>query len=86
MIKISPQNQLGEYFGFYSTFGRTASIIAPLVWGGITLWLRDYAVLKYQVAGMTLVGILIVGTLILLKVKEKKERHFLIFNLFFQSF
>ncbi len=73
MIKISPPNQLGEYFGFYSTFGRTASIIAPLVWGGITLWLRDYAVLKYQVAGMTLVIILIIGTFILLKVKENKK-------------
>ena len=73
MIKISPPNQLGEYFGFYSTFGRTASIVAPLVWGGITLWLRDYAVLKYQVAGMTLVGLLIIGTFLLLKVKETKE-------------
>lgn len=73
MLKISPQNQLGEYFGFYSTFARVASIIAPLVWGGITLLLRDYLVLKYQVAGMVMVGLLVIGTLVLLKVKENKE-------------
>ncbi|OGG89997.1 hypothetical protein A3C68_01080 [Candidatus Kuenenbacteria bacterium RIFCSPHIGHO2_02_FULL_42_29] len=73
MIKISPQNQLGEYFGFYSTFARVASIFAPLVWGIITLLLRDYLVLKYQVAGMVMVGFLVIGTLILLKVKENKE-------------
>lgn len=72
MIKISPIKQLGEYFGFYSTFARTASVIAPLVWGGITLLLRNYLVLKYQVAGMVMVGLLILGTLILLKVKEEK--------------
>ncbi|MFA5841498.1 MAG: MFS transporter [Candidatus Paceibacterota bacterium] len=73
MIKISPQNQLGEYFGLYSAFSRTASIIAPLIWGGITLSLRDYAVLKYQVAGMVMVGLLVIGTLLLLRVEEGEE-------------
>lgn len=73
MMKISPQDKLGEYFGFYSTFARIASIIGPLVWGGITLLLRDSLVLKYQVAGMTMVGLLAIGTFVLLKVKEKTE-------------
>ncbi|TAK95493.1 MFS transporter [Patescibacteria group bacterium] len=70
MIKLSPQDRLGEYFGFYSTFARIASITGPLVWGGITLLLRDYTVLKYQVAGMVMIGLLTIGTLILFKVKE----------------
>jgi MFS transporter, UMF1 family len=71
MIKISPPKQLGEYFGFYSTFGRTASVIAPLIWGGITLALRNYPILKYQIAGVSLLVILILGTFILSKVKEE---------------
>jgi UMF1 family MFS transporter len=71
MLKISPPNQLGEYFGFYSTFARVASVIAPLIWGGITLLLRNQQVFKYQVAGMVMVGLLVVGTMFLLKVKEK---------------
>jgi MFS transporter, UMF1 family len=71
MIKISPQNRLGEYFGFYSTFSRMASIIAPLVWGVIILMLKNTDALKYQVAGMTMVAFLIIGTIILLNVNEK---------------
>jgi len=73
MIKISPQNQLGEYFGFYSTFARSASVIAPLIWGGIVLWLKDFQVLRYQVAGVVMIILLVIGTLILLKVKESNE-------------
>ena len=73
MMKISPNNQLGEYFGFYSTFARFASIIAPLVWGIITLLLRNHLVLKYQVAGTVMVGFLMIGTLILSRVKENRE-------------
>ena len=75
MIKISPQDQLGEYFGFYSTFARVSSVIAPLIWGGITLLLRNYLVIKYQVAGFVMIGLLIIGTLILLKVKENNQRN-----------
>lgn len=70
MIKLAPPDKLGEYFGFYSTFQRFASILAPLVFGGITLYLRDSGELKYQVAGMTMVGLLIIGTLVLSRVKE----------------
>ena len=73
MIKLAPPDKLGEYFGFYSTFQRFASILAPLVWGGITLWLRDAGELKYQVAGMTMVGLLIIGTFVLSKVRERTD-------------
>lgn len=72
MIKLAPPDKLGEYFGFYSTFQRFASITAPLIWGGITLYLRDAGELKYRVAGMTMVGLLVVGTLILSRVRERK--------------
>jgi UMF1 family MFS transporter len=71
MIKLAPPDKLGEYFGFYSTFQRFASITAPLIWGGITFYLKDSGELKYRVAGMTMVGLLIIGTLVLTKVKEK---------------
>lgn len=74
MIKISPQKRLGEYFGFYSTFSRVASIVAPLLWGVITLILKNYVTLKYQAAGMAMVLLLIIGTLILLKVHEGKNK------------
>jgi UMF1 family MFS transporter len=73
MMKISPPDKLGEYFGFYSAFSRFASITAPLIWGGITLALKNTNSVKYQVAGMVMVGLLVVGTIILLNVSESKR-------------
>lgn len=72
MIEVSPRQQLGEYFGFYSTFQRFASITGPLLWGGITLALKSYGVIKYRVAGLSLVVLMIFGIYILTKVKEQK--------------
>ena len=72
LIKISPKAQLGEYFGFYSTFERFASIVGPLSWGVITLMLRDYGILKYRVAGFALVFLMAIGTFLLTRVKEER--------------
>jgi UMF1 family MFS transporter len=33
MTRISPPRHLGEFFGLYSTVGRFATILGPLVWG-----------------------------------------------------
>lgn len=72
LVKLSPPSKLGEYFGFYSTFQKFASIIGPLIWGGITLILADYGVIKYRVAMLSLVVLMLIGTLIVTRVKEEK--------------
>lgn len=72
LIKISPPEQLGEYFGFYSAFQRFASVTGPLLWGVVTLILKDYGWFKYRVAGLSLVLVMIVGTFILRYVREEK--------------
>lgn len=72
MVKICPPEQLGEYFGFYSTFQKFASVIAPLVWGGVVLLLKYNDVLKYRVAGLVMIFLLIIGTFIIMRVKEEK--------------
>jgi len=72
LIKISPAPQLAEYFGFYSTFQKFASIIGPLTWGGITLLLKDYGVVRYRIAMFALAFLMLIGTLILIRVKEKR--------------
>ena len=33
MARISPPDQLGEFYGLYATVGRFATILGPLVWG-----------------------------------------------------
>lgn len=70
LIKISPAQQLGEYFGFFATFQRFASIIGPLTWGGITLLLKDYGIIRYQIAVLALAFLMIIGILFLVRVKE----------------
>lgn len=73
LVNISPKNQLGEYFGFYSAFQKFASIVGPLTWGGITLLLTNYGIIRYRVAIVALVALMISGTILLSKVKERKN-------------
>ena len=35
MTRLSPEKHLGEFYGLYSTVGRFATIIGPLLWGRI---------------------------------------------------
>jgi len=70
LIKIAPKENLGEYFGLYSTFEKFASIIGPMVWGIITLILIDNGIIKYRVAGMVVVGLMAIGIYFIYKVKE----------------
>ncbi len=72
LIKISPSSKLGEYFGFYSTFQKFASIIGPLTWGAITLALKNYGVFRYRAGIFALSILMLIGTLLLIKVKEKR--------------
>jgi UMF1 family MFS transporter len=71
MVKISPKERLGEYFGFYSSFYRFASIVGPLVWGITTLSLKTYGVFKYQIAGFMIIALMAVGIYVLTKVREE---------------
>ena len=72
MVSLSPKERLGEYFGLYSTFQRFASIIGPLLWGMVTLFLVQYPIFKYRLAGLALIALIIVGTLILKGVREEE--------------
>lgn len=72
MTKISPAWELWEYFGFYSTFQKAASVTAPLIRWGITLRLIQYPVLKYQVAWWVMIILLIIWSILMYKVKEPK--------------
>lgn len=72
LVAISPQKQLGEYFGFYSTFQKFASIIGPLTWGGVTFFLVNLGSNRYRIAVLALVILMTAGTLLLTRVKEEK--------------
>ena len=72
LLKISPISQQGEYFGFYSTFQKFASIIGPLTWSATTLLLKDYGVFRYRAAVLALALLMLIGTLLMSRVREEK--------------
>jgi UMF1 family MFS transporter len=72
LVKISPKEKLGEYFGFYSTFQKFASIIGPVTWGVVVLLLKNYGIFKYRMGILSLSILMLMGTIMLLWVKEKR--------------
>jgi UMF1 family MFS transporter len=72
LTKISPQDRLGEYFGFYSAFQKFASIVGPLVWGIAVLALKGYGDINYRIAGFLMICLMGIGLLFLKSVQEEK--------------
>ncbi len=72
LAKMTPSLRHGEYFGIYSTFQKFASIIGPLLWGVVVWVFGGYGVFKYRAGMVSLVILMIIGTLILTRVKEAK--------------
>jgi UMF1 family MFS transporter len=80
---FAPPGKSAEFFGFFATFGRVSSVIAPLLFG----WLAADAALWYEARGqevalaeqsglrlavLLIAAFIAAGTLLLLLVNEKK--------------
>ena len=59
LVELSPPEKLGEFFGFYSFAGKTASIFGPLLWGSVVWALDSTQTLKYRAAVSLLLCIVI---------------------------
>ena len=67
MLRLTPPQYLGEFYGLYSMVGRFASVIGPLVWGLIV----DRLELGRPVAILSLLLFVIVAFVILQKVDDR---------------
>ena len=82
---FAPPGKSAEFFGFFATFGRVSSVIAPLVFG----WLAAETALWYEARGqdvimaeqsglrmavLSIVAFILTGLILLLFVDEKKGR------------
>ncbi len=82
---FAPPGKSAEFFGFFATFGRVSSVIAPLVFG----WLAHRAALWYEAGGqpvataeqtglrlaiLSIAAFILVGQILLLFVNERKAR------------
>ena len=68
--KIIPQEQQGEFFGFYSLFERAASIVGPFLWSGTALLFIAYGPDRFRFSILALAALTGVSWLVLRWVKE----------------
>jgi MFS transporter, UMF1 family len=61
IVELSPPEKVGEFFGLYGMAGKAASIMGPLLWGGVVWALDTTGTLKYRVAVTVLLGIVILA-------------------------
>lgn len=62
IVELSPPEKVGEFFGLYGLAGKAASILGPMLWGGV-VWIFDSTeTLKYRIAVTMLLGIVVLGT------------------------
>jgi len=61
IVELSPPEKVGEFFGLYGLAGKAASILGPMLWGGVVWALNTTGTLKYRVAVTVLLGIIIVA-------------------------
>jgi len=59
IVELSPPEKVGEFFGLYGLAGKAASILGPMVWGGVVWALDSTGTLKYRVAVTVLLGIVV---------------------------
>ncbi len=71
LSRILPAHLTGRGFSFYTVAERFATMVGPLVWGGIVTGLGGTA-LGYTRALIAMSVIVIIGLLAVVKVKVKK--------------
>ena len=65
-----PEGQRNEYFGFFSIAERSASIIGPLVWGGVIAIFVSLNVFRYNLALMAMGIIMALSIIPLMKMRN----------------
>ena len=69
MTRLCPDEHLGEFYGLYSTIGRFATIIGPLLWGFIVNTLD----LGRNTAMLSLILLLMISFLIIRGVSDESN-------------
>ncbi len=71
-ILLSPKNQLGQYFGIYTSFERVATFLGPALWALVAVGLASLGPDRYRYAMLTMDALLICGLYAFTKVPLTK--------------
>ncbi len=73
LTHLSPNGQIGEFFGLFQMSGRLSAVIGPALWG-LTIWaLSETGELAYRIALATIGIFLVTGLFVLRGVKVARE-------------
>lgn len=71
MLRLSPPDKVGEFFGLYGLAGKFSAVTGPLLYGAIVaLLLPSLGTVAYQVAIFSLLGLMAIGFVLLRGVPE----------------
>ncbi len=72
MVRLSPPNRVGEFFGVYGLVGKASQVIGQLLYGAIVfLLLGSIGVAAYQVAILSLIVTMLVGLWLVWPVSDR---------------
>jgi UMF1 family MFS transporter len=72
MVRLSPPERIGEFFGLYGLVGKGSQVIGQLLYGvTVLLFLDALGVGAYQLAVVTLLGTMLLGAWILRPVDDR---------------
>ncbi len=78
LLKLTPIDSVGRFFGLYSLTGKAAATVGPLIWGATTLILANsHGKIRFQVAIGIMSLLVIIGLVILIpnsKVMQNQEQ------------
>jgi len=73
LLRISPVDQIGTYFGFYQLVGRFSSVIGPILWGITTDAFIDLGEMRFRIATAILIVPLIIGFAMLMRTADRPQ-------------
>jgi UMF1 family MFS transporter len=72
MLRLSPPDRIGEFFGLYGLAGKFSAVTGPILYGVIVSTLLDAGLgpSAYQVGILSFLALMVVGVLLLRGVPE----------------
>ena len=74
VMRIAPQEKIGEIFGLFNLIGYIACIIGPLLWGLLVLYFSKYGEIGYRITLLCFIPLLIIGIMFLLRVPSDRKK------------
>ncbi len=74
VVRLVPEDNIGEIFGFFNLVAYVAGVVGPLYWGGMLLVLSPFGPWRYRLALLSLVVFIILAFYHLIKIPKERQK------------